>query len=145
MRMTTEPNFKKISQFIKNQTDQTLLIRQYGQTFKVNQYLVKQKQNLWQVTDRDGNCVDSFFSRKFAVLAAILLSKQMSAQKHHLVYLDQQMAIARQDHDYFQLLLQKTQSDMTESLYEARLSRARQILEKVRDQIQSMEKSLLLQ
>jgi hypothetical protein len=73
------------------------------------------------------------------------MSNSMSSQQFHLTYLDQQLAIAMQDQQWYQRLLQKECSEVVESLYQARLSRAKQVLEMVRQQVTIMEKSLALQ
>ena len=144
--MSKAPTFDKIRDFVQEQIhDQDLLIRPRAGGFKVNNYLVCQAESKWQVTSTDGDVLHEFFSRKYAVLSAILLSKKKSGDINNLHYLDQQMEIASQDERYFNRMLQKECTETLESVYMARLSRAKQILEGIRYKIHSLEKSLQLQ
>ena len=146
MNMSKAPTFDKIRDFVKEQIhDQDLLIRQRAGGFKVNNYLVRQAETKWQVADTTGDVLHEFFSRKYAVLSAILLSKKKSGEVSNLLYLDQQLEIASQDERYFNRMLQKECTETLESVYMARLSRAKQILEGIRSKIHTLEKSLQLQ
>ena len=86
-----------------------------------------------------------FFSRKYAVLSAVLLSKNQNFVVRHVKHLDQQLAIASQDERYYNHMLRKETTETAESIYIARLSRAKQVMEGIRQQIHSLEKSLQLQ
>jgi hypothetical protein len=144
--MSKAPSFNKIKTFVQDQvTDQTLLIRHQSNGFKVNNYLVRQADNSWEVLDIHGDLIHQFFSRKYAVLSAILLSKKHSSEVRHLKHLDQQLAIASEDEKYYNHMLRKETTETAESIYIARLSRAKQVLEGIRQQIHSLEKSLQLQ
>ena len=146
MRMSKKPDFNKIKSFVQEQVgEQDLLIRTQGHGFKVNDYVVQPIEDGWQVLDNLGFIKQQFFSRKYAVLSAVLLSKKNNGAVNNLKYLDTQMEIASQDQHLYNRLLKKETEGTLESIYIARLSRAKQILESVRQQIQSIEKSLQLQ
>ena len=145
--MMQQDNFKKIKDFVKQQiiTDDTVVIRPVGQGFKVNRYTIRQDHGSWIVYDQHDDRVQAFFSRKYAVLAAVLLSKNRRSDIFTLKTMDQQLSIASNDQMHYERLLQKKCSDQAESIYVARLSKAKQILETVRVQIKELEKSLQLQ
>ena len=145
--MMQQDNFKKINDFVKQQiiTDDTVVIRPVGQGFKVNRYTIRQDQDLWIVYDHHDDKVQSFFSRKYAVLAAVLLSKNRRGDIFTLKTMDQQLSIASNDQVHYERLLQKKCNSLAESVYVARLSKAKQILESVRVQVRELEKSLQLQ
>ena len=145
MVMQINTSFEKIKDFVQDQSSQALIIRPHDKGFKVNDYLIRSQGDKWHVVDKSQHSKSEFFSRKFAVLYAILMSKSMSSQQSHLAYLDQQLAIATQDQHWYQRLLQKACTPTDEILYQARLSRAKQVLEMVRQQVTIMEKSLALQ
>ena len=147
MNMMQQDNFKKIKDFVKQQiiTDDTVVIRPIGQGFKVNRYTIQEEQESWAVYDQHNDKVQEFFSRKYAVLAAVLLSKNRRGDILTLKAMDQQLSIASNDQIHYERLLQKKCSDQAESIYVARLSKAKQILETVRSQIKELEKSLQLQ
>jgi hypothetical protein len=145
MVMQLNTSFEKIKDFVQDQSNRALIIRPHDKGFKVNDYLILQEEDKWHVVDKYQHRKSEFFSKKFAVLYAILMSNSMSSQQFHLTYLDQQLAIAMQDQQWYQRLLQKECSEVVESLYQARLSRAKQVLEMVRQQVTIMEKSLALQ
>ena len=142
-----QDNFKKIKDFVKQQiiTDDTVVIRPIGHGFKVNRYTIAEEQESWVVYDQHGDKIQSFFSRKYAVLAAVLLSKNRRGDILSLKTMDQQLSIASNDQVHYERLLQKKCSDQAESVYIARLSKAKQILESVRSQVRELEKSLQLQ
>ena len=145
--MMQQDNFKKINDFVKQQiiTDDTVLIRPLVGGFKVNNYTIREEGEVWSIYNRTNDRVHQFFSRKYAVLAAVLLSKQRSGDIFFLKTMDQQLSIASNDQVHYERLLQKKCSDQAESIYIARLSKAKQILESVRSQVRELEKSLQLQ
>ena len=143
--MKTNPSFEQIKDFVQDQSNQALIIRAHDKGFKVNNYVIAELDSRWNVMDRDDKIVTQFFSRKFAVLYAVLMHKKMNREQAHLHYLDQQLAVASEDQKFYNSLLQKEQVETLVSVYEARLSRAKQILDSVRSQITAMEKTLALQ
>lgn len=145
MMMKAKPSFQQIKEFVQDQSNQALIIRHHSKGFKVNDYFVTEIDQQWGVMDKDDQILSKFYSRKFAVLCAVLLKNNMGRERAHLQYLDQQLAVASQDHRVYNSLLQKHSEDTLVSLYEARLSRAKQILDSVRSQVTAMEKSLALQ
>lgn len=145
--MEMQDTFNKINSFVRNEiaSGDSLVIRPVGSGFKVNRFKIYQSAPYWNVADRDDTVLAQMFSRKFAVLAAALLSKQQTADITQLKMLDSQMAVASEDQFHYEIMLQNCSDRNKEVVYGARLSRAKQLLEAVRAQIRAMEKSLQLQ
>jgi hypothetical protein len=147
MNMSKASDFNKIKSFVQDQLEKdssALMIRPLSNGFKVNNYLIRQVGDCWQVLSKQGDILHRFFSRKYAVLSALLMAKKKLNEIENLRYLDQQLAIALQDHHHYMRLSQKNEDSLSESIYSARLSRAQQIMEGVRMQVNGLEKSLHL-
>jgi hypothetical protein len=146
--MMMQDTFSKIKDFVTNQinNDKTLLISNAPEGgYRVNRYMIYPQGNIWTLQSKDESTLVNFFSRKYAVLAAVLLNKNRKNEYNQVHYLDKQLAIASEDLSHYEILLQKCTNITTESIYIARLSRAKQSLEMVRLQIRELEKSVQLQ
>lgn len=143
-----QDTFSKIKDFVTNQinNDKTLLISNAPEGgYRVNRYMIYPQGNIWTLQSKDEQTLVNFFSRKYAVLAAVLLNKNRKNEYNQVHYLDKQLAIASEDLLHYEILLQKCTNITNESIYIARLSRAKQSLEMVRLQIRELEKSVQLQ
>ena len=143
-----QDTFSKIKDFVTNQinNDKTLLISNAPEGgYRVNRYMIYPQGNIWTLQSKDEQTLVNFFSRKYAVLAAVLLNKNRKNESNQVHYLDKQLAIASEDLLHYEILLQKCTNITNESIYIARLSRAKQSLEMVRLQIRELEKSVQLQ
>lgn len=146
--MMMQDTFSKIKDFVTNQinNDKTLLISNAPEGgYRVNRYMIYPQGNIWTLQSKDEQTLVNFFSRKYAVLAAVLLNKNRKNESNQVHYLDKQLAIASEDLLHYEILLQKCTNITNESIYIARLSRAKQSLEMVRLQIRELEKSVQLQ
>jgi hypothetical protein len=144
--MMQQNTFDKIKDFVKDHiSSDVVLIRPRDDGFKVNDYKIAQKDGFWTICDNRGYLITQMFSRKYAVLSAILLTKKRSNDFRQLQQLDKQMAVASEDQVVFEKRLQECRDAIGESIYIARLSRAKQSLEIIRQQIRELEKSLQLQ
>lgn len=146
--MMMQDTFSKIKDFVTKQinNEETLLISNAPKGgYRVNRYMIYPQGNSWTLQSKDDTTLVNFFSRKYAVLAAVLLNKNRKNEYNQVHYLDKQMAIASEDLLHYELLLQKCTNITNESIYIARLSRAKQSLEMVRLQIRELEKSVQLQ
>jgi hypothetical protein len=145
--MMQTDNFKKIKTFVQQNivTDNAVMIRAFSEEIKVNNYVIREEDGFWNVYNCTNDKVHQFFSRKYAVLAAVLMSKHRRMDIIILKDLDQQLNIASNDQIHYERMLQKICSVHSESIYVARLSKAKQILEYVRLQVRQLEKSLQLQ
>ena len=146
--MMMQDTFSKIKDFVTNQinNDKTLLISNAPEGgYRVNRYMIYPQGNIWTLQSKDEQTLVNFFSRKYAVLAAVLLNKNRKNESNQVHYLDKQPAIASEDLLHYEILLQKCTNITNESIYIARLSRAKQSLEMVRLQIRELEKSVQLQ
>lgn len=146
--MMMQDTFSKIKDFVTNQinNDKTLLISNAPEGgYRVNRYMIYPQGNIWTLQSKDEQTLVNFFSRKYAVLAAVLLNKNRKNEYNQVHYLDKQLAIASEDLLHYEILLQKCTNITNESIYIARLSRAKQSLEMVRLQIRELEKSVQLQ
>ena len=144
--MMQQNTFEKINNFVKDHLgNDVVLIRPRDNGFKVNDYKISQLDGFWAIWDNRGDMITQMFSRKYAVLSAILLTKKRKDDFRQLQQLDKQMAVASEDQIVFEKRLQECRDAIGESIYIARLSRAKQSLEIIRQQIREMEKSLQLQ
>lgn len=145
--MAQQNNFDKINDFVKQQliTDNSVIIQSVDQGFKVNHYTIREEGDFWSVYNLTNDRAQQFFSRKYAVLAAVLMSKQRHKDVFLLKNLDLQLSIAGNDQIHYERLLRKNCNSGNESMYIARLSKAQQVLENVRSKIKDLEKSLQLQ
>ena len=146
--MMMQDTFSKIKDFVTNQinNDKTLLISNAPEGgYRVNRYMIYPQGNIWTLQSKDEQTLVNFFSRKYAVLAAVLLNKNRKNESNQVHYLDKQLAIASEDLLHYEILLQKCTNITNESIYIARLSRAKQSREMVRLQIRELEKSVQLQ
>lgn len=137
------PSFEKIKNFVQDQSSEALVIRPMANGFNVNGLRITNSEDRWHILDKSGFEHAQFFSRKLAVLCAIIISKNMIGKIHLLSHLDRRLAIATEDHRNF-LQLVKVSDEKSTPVYEARLDRARQLMEDVKSQVTLVEKSLSL-
>lgn len=145
--MMQQDTFNKVKSFVDHEIDSStnLVISSSRGGFRVNRYTVYQDGSAWMLEDPASHEIQRFFSRKYAVLAAVLLNKKRQPEYYQLLQIDQQMAIAREDQQHYEKLLQKCKNAINENVYIARLSKAKQTLEYIRSQVRQLEKSVQLQ
>jgi len=143
--MQTENEFTKVKAFIKDQiedNDTTLAIVPLSNGFAVNQYRIRNSNNVWQLLDKRRNILHNFVSKKLAVLAACLLSRKQTRNFDTLKFLDNKLAIYLEDQALYEQLIERKPDNI---IYEARLDRVKQSLESLNYDIKLLEKSVNLQ
>ena len=143
--MQQKPNFDRIKDFVKDNSRDTIVIRKADGGFRANGYFIRQEDDRWNILDKEGTSLARFFNRKIAILSAIMISKNKSTENAQLQQLDRQLAVASEDHRYFQHLTKNRDEGSAVTVYSARLDRAKQVMEEVKHHIITMEKSLGLQ
>jgi hypothetical protein len=142
-----QDKFDKLNSLIHDELadEQALVIRSRGTGFRVNRYTIEQQGNRWSLKDQKNEPIKDFHSRKYAVLAALLLQHKKMNSYHTLLNLDQKLAIATEDLGVFVFQKDATRSETRKMVLESRIDRAKQILDNIRYQINTLEKSLQLQ
>jgi len=145
MMSNNTQTFDRIKNFVDTESKYAPLIRSYGPGLKVNDLKISPTEDRWHLLDRSGATLGIWFSKKLAVLAALLIQKKRSNDHVTLQHLDQQLAIVMADQKLYNHLLQKYENDTRYNLYAARISRTQQMQQSIRNQISVIEKSLSLQ
>jgi hypothetical protein len=143
-----QETFDKIKSFVDREIDtgSNLVISNESRGgFRVNRFTIYPDGSAWMLEDPGCHWIQRFYSRKYAVLAAVLLNKRRQPEYRQLLHIDQQMAIASEDQQHYEKMLHGCSSLINENIYMARLSKARQVLENIRMQVKQLEKSVQLQ
>jgi hypothetical protein len=143
--MSINNNFERIKEFVDSESKYAPMIRSYGSGLKVHDLRISPLEDRWQLSDKSGSDLGCWFSKKLAVLAALLIRHKRKMDHARLQHLDQQLAIATADQRLYNHLIQKNLHDYRAELYAARISRTQQIQQNIRSQISVIEKSLSLQ
>jgi len=138
-------NFNKITQFITDSynslpTKGVIVVKSVRNGFMVNNIFVKENSGQW-VVEKDKITVSSFRQRRIAILYAALISKKRSADSSKMYGFDQQLDICLEDKNNYSIRIKKSNN----AVLADRLSRTKNDLELLDQQLRELEKSLGLQ
>lgn len=141
--MQTETSFEKVSSFVKDQvlfgTDPYIRSMPYG--YKINGFMIKKSNNIWQLFDQRHQHRHDFNNRRIAVLAAIMLIKNKQAEFTQLQKLDRSLHIFDADRMHYNDLYRKNPFC---GVYQARIDRVEQGIDCIKLSLSQMEKSVNL-
>lgn len=142
--MMENVNFDKINGFFKenlfNSHAAYISTMPYG--FKINGYTVKKKDNIWQLFDRQYKLCATFYNRKLAILASIMLIKGNITEFKNIINVDYSFDVFKTDYKFY---LDKSKKYPNNLTYQHRFDRVEKELELLHLQISQIEKSFNLQ
>ena len=143
--MTTKTVLHKLEKFVEkqiNNTKNSLTLAQTKVGYKVNTFVIANKDDMWEVINDKGNKIASLRSRRLAVLKAALLVRKNLEAANSMHYIDSQLYTLKHDKNLFEY---KITSSNKAKLFEDRLSKTQCDLDQLYSYISDLEKSVGLQ
>ena len=140
-------NYDKIKQFVQENYQEMsvndVLIRQVSEKrYQVGNWCVQDVEDKWQVSNPAGSCNAALLQPRLAILMAVLVQRNKFKQARAINNLDQGYNISSNDYNFY---LYKTKIDPENPVYQDRLDNAKRTLEKLRGEINEVEKTVNLQ
>jgi hypothetical protein len=134
--------YDKVQNFIKQQyediTTKQLIVKNHMGNLQVGKFHISPTENLWQVTDKNGNVITELRQKRLAVLAAAFIT----LKKHKIIRaiqgIDQKYDIFVKDQHHYKHLFRMNPD---KRVYEDRLARADGELDNLKNQIHELEKT----
>ena len=142
--MQKETSFDKLNSFVKDQIlyTNTPYIQQMPYGFKINGYVLKKQNGCWLLYDKAYQLYEIFVNRRVALLATVMLVKNMNSEYSQLKKMDKSLDILESDLFHFSYLNKKNPNN---DLYQSRLDKVDQSINFLKTQLSVMEKSVNLQ
>lgn len=142
--MQTETSFDKFNSFVKDQIlfSNAPYIQQMPYGFKVNGYVLKKQNGYWLLFDKNHQQKGTFSSKRIALLATVMLIKNMTIEYIQLKNIDKSLDILQSDHLHYTYLNKKNPDN---DLYQSRLDKVDQNIDFLKTQLSLLEKSVNLQ
>jgi hypothetical protein len=142
--MQIETSFDKFNSFVKDHVLYSSIpyIQAMPYGFKINGFMLKKNKGIWGLFDKSHQHRFDFFSKKIAILAAIMLIKNNNAEYTQLKNIDRSLDIFNNDLIHYSFLQKKNPENY---VYKSRLDRIDQGIDFLKIHLSQIEKSVSLQ